>query len=140
MGKLFTYSVFSLLIANFLYKSILYISREKTSGTIIQLNESYTFTRTSKSVYKEIFIVPVIAFSVGKDKYVLETSNWDFLTTFRVNDKIEIIYNEKDISPQINTFLYYWLKPKEIAFVFGLSVLLTIIIETVKFYKKNPEA
>jgi hypothetical protein len=139
MAKTFIYSITAFLLLNFIIKTALYCYYEKTTGTVTDLYESDVINHGARKTYREITVVPTVEYPIDGKKYTITRPEWGFPGGFSKGQKVQLMYSTDKELPELNSFFQYWLTLKHLAVIFGLSVLLTAIIESVREIK-NPEA
>lgn len=139
MAKTFRNTFLILLLLNFAFKYVAYIASNTTTGKVTGLRESFTIQNTKKRTVKQKVIVPEIEYNVDGETYLTSERYWGYVGNYEVGDELEMIYWNNADNVELNGFFQFWLRVIDVGIIFGLTVLCTIIIETIRSYKKNPE-
>lgn len=137
MGRIFLWCFLFVVAFKVIIKSIEYSSSTKVVGTVIELRESTTIMHHVRRTYKEEAIVPVLKYRVFGKFYTASDRYWGVWCRYEIGQKYNMMISDNPAKPELLGFFQFWFKLKDIAIIFCVSAILTIIIGTVKFSKKK---
>ncbi|HYD90928.1 MAG TPA: hypothetical protein VEA37_05500 [Flavobacterium sp.] len=140
MVKPFLYTLFISLALNFLVKTVSFFGYDQTEGRVIEYLGLTSINNSRRNYNKTTIIVPVIEYKIGGITYTAHKKKWGIIRP-DIGEKYTVMYKVDPEDPEINGFLVYWLTLMDLAIVFSICVVATIIYGFAKFYiTKNPEA
>lgn len=140
MAKIFRNTFLTLLFLNFLIKGFAFISSNTVAGKVTGLRESFTIENKKNRTEKQKVVAPEIEYNVNGEIYSASERYWGYVGNYKVGEELEIIYWDDPEDVDLNGFFQFWITVTDIGVMFGITVLFTIVLETIRSRKKNPEA
>lgn len=147
MKRIFFTLLAVLLLVNFTYKTVIYLSYTKVTGKVVKIQgSSINTTSTDKYGRKRVITryikTPVVEFKYQGVLWQVTRAKWgtDDVVFFKENDSAEVLIDSTVEHVELNSFFTFWTTFNEMfwavmVLIFG-SVILGIAIPETAFSKK----